>query len=93
MVKKYKNMARKKSYTIPPPAVDAETNNDEISGREDTIKSLDDIAELQPSKKAQITAKKISEKYRKMRMKKPLEVITVPPNIVQQVIDSKISVK
>ena len=26
-------------------------------------------------------------------MKQPLEVITVPPNIVQQVIDSKISVK
>ena len=58
IVKKYKNTARKKPYTIPPRAVDAETNNDEISGREDPINCLDDIAELQPSKKAQIAAKK-----------------------------------
>ena len=35
--------------------------------REDTIKTLDDIATLQPGKKAQLAAKKISEKYKKMK--------------------------
>ena len=33
----------------------------------ETIKILDDIATLEAGKKAQLTAKKISEKYKKLR--------------------------
>ena len=42
------------------------TNPEEID-REDTIETLENIAVLQPGKNAQLAAKKVSEKYKKMR--------------------------
>lgn len=63
IVEKYRNLARKKPYKRPPPAViEAETNDDEISNKEDTINTLDTIAELQPSKNTQTATKKFTEK-------------------------------
>ena len=47
-----------------PPATDAPETNDE------DINTLDTIAKLEPGKNAQISAKKISEKYKKIRAKK-----------------------
>ena len=42
------------------------TNPEEID-REDTIETLENIAVLQPGKNAQLAAKKVREKYKKMR--------------------------
>ena len=51
--------------------------------REDPINTLDTIAELQPGKNAQITAKKISESYKKMReAKKCKKMFKLPGEIV-----------
>ena len=68
IVGKYRNLARKKQYKRPPLFVDeTEPHNDQISDREDTINALEDIAVLQPGKNAQLAAKKISDKYKKIR--------------------------
>ena len=70
LVKKYRNLARKKPYKRPisAPTVDV---TEEVSDNEDTINDIDNIATLQPGRNAQIVVKKISEKYKKMRSKKP----------------------
>ena len=65
IVKKYRNLARKKPYRKRPAIIFTEDNNDV----EDII-DLGDIATLKPSKNAQIAAKKISEKYKNIRNKK-----------------------
>ena len=65
IVKKYRNLARIKPYRKRPARIFTEDNNDV----EDII-DLGDIATLEPSKNAQIAAKKISEKYKNMRNKK-----------------------
>ena len=59
LVKKYRNLARKKPFKRLPPATDdtAEINDEDIN-------NLDTIAKLEPGKNAQIAAKKISEKYK-----------------------------
>ena len=68
IAKKYRNLVRKKPYKRPPAGVvERKTKNDDISDGEDTLNTFDTIAELQPGKNAQIAAKNISEKYKKMR--------------------------
>ena len=63
IVEKYRNLARKKPYKRPPPAaIEAETNDDEISNKEGTINTLDTTAELQPGKNTQTATKKFTEK-------------------------------
>ena len=52
-------------------------NNDNTDG---TLKILEDIVVLEPGKKAQIAAKKIREKYKKIRENKK---VAVPPTKVQ----------
>ena len=65
LVKKYKNLARKKPFKRTPPATyDTAKVNDE------DINNLDTIAELETGKNEQIAAKKISEKYKQSRAKK-----------------------
>ena len=49
------------------PYVLEEPTNAEDLGRIDTKETLEDIASLQPSKNAQLAAKKISKKYQKIR--------------------------
>ena len=66
IIKKYRNMARKTPYKVLN-IVPEEPSNAEDIDRVDTIETLDDTATLQPGKKAQLAAKKISEKYNKMR--------------------------
>ena len=66
IIKKYRNLARKKLYKIPSVSYTEPANTEEID-RTDTIETLEDIASLQPGKSAQLTTKKISEKYKKMR--------------------------
>ena len=39
--------------------------------KDTSINNLNDIAKLKPGKSAQIAAKKISQKYKKIRSKKP----------------------
>ena len=70
VVKKYRKLSGKKPYGRPPPRDAVDTVNNEISDNEDTINDLDVIANLQPGRNAQIAAKKISEKYKKIRSKK-----------------------
>ena len=65
IVKKYRNLVRKKPYSKKPARSFTEDNNDV----EDII-DLGDIATLKPSKNAQIAAKKISGKYKDIRNKK-----------------------
>ena len=59
-------MARKTPYKVPNIVLE-ETSNAEDIDRVDAIETLDNIATLQPGKNAQLTAKKISEKYNKLR--------------------------
>ena len=67
IVKKYRNLATKK-----PPVTTEFGNLETIDYNKDTsINDLNDIAKLKPGKSAQIAAKKISEKYKKIRSKKP----------------------
>ena len=86
IVKKYRNMRNQKPYKRPHPAVvEAETDHDEISNREDTINTLDTIAELQPGKNAQIAAKKITKKYKKIReAKKCKNIFRIPGEMASQ---------
>ena len=65
IVKKYKNLARKKPYSRPLPKSTVDIINEEVSNNEDTINDLDTIANLQPGRNVQIAAKKINEKYKK----------------------------
>ena len=66
IMKKYRNLARKKPYEKRPvPTSVVEENNNP----EDII-DLGDIATLKPNKNAQIAAKKITEKYKDMQQKK-----------------------
>ena len=66
IIKKYRNLARKKPYKIPSISYTEPANTEEID-RTDTIETLEDISSLQPGKRAQSAAKKTSEKYKKMR--------------------------
>ena len=66
IIKKYRNLARKKPYKIPSISY-AEPENTEEIHRTDAVETSENIASLQPSKSAQLAAKKISEKYKKMR--------------------------
>ena len=59
-------MARKTHYKVPNIVLEEPSKAEDIE-RVDTIKTLDDIATLQPGKNAQLAAKKIREKYKKMR--------------------------
>ena len=65
IVKKYRNLARKKPYSKRPARIFTEDNNDV----EDII-DLGEIATLKPSKNAQIAGKKISEKYKEIHNRK-----------------------
>ena len=56
----------KKPYAVPQILTD-ETKNPEDIGRSEIIEILDDIATLEPGRNGQIAAKKISEKYKKIR--------------------------
>ena len=84
IIKKYRNLARKKPYKTPSISYTEPANAEEID-RTDTIETLEDIASLQPGKSAQLVVKKISEKYKKMReahrskniFKLPGEVTTI----------------
>ena len=66
IVKKNRNLARKKPYGKRLAKIFTEDNNNDI---EDII-DLGDIPTLKPSKIAAIAAKKISEKYKDMRNKR-----------------------
>ena len=59
-------MARKRPHDIPNVVLEEPSNTEDID-RIDTIETLEDIATLQPGKSALLAAKKISEKYKKMR--------------------------
>ena len=59
-------MARKTSHAAPKISLTKTTNLEDID-RSKTIEILDDISTLEPGKNAQIAAKKISEKYKKIR--------------------------
>ena len=70
IVKKYRKLTRKNPYGRPLPRDAVDTVDNEISDNEDVINDLDVIANLQPGRNAQIAAKKISEKYKKISSKK-----------------------
>ena len=78
-------MARRKPYKRSPPVVDGtEPENDEISESKDTINTLETIAVLQPGKNAQLAAKKISEKDKKIReAKKCKNIFRLPGEILR----------
>ena len=63
IIKKYRNLARKKSYARPVPKTtefdDLETTD---YNKHASISNLNDIAKVKPSKSAQIAAKKVSER-------------------------------
>ena len=59
-------MARKRPYKVPDIVLEEPSNNEEID-KIDTIQTLEDIAALQAGKHAHLIAKKISEKYKKIR--------------------------
>ena len=70
-VKKCRNLAGRTPYQRPLQTdADKEQKDDEVSDQEDTINTLDVIAELHPGKNSQIAAKKISQKYKKIRKQK-----------------------
>ena len=66
IVNKYRKMARKHPYKVPDLGLEESSNTEEID-KIDTIETLQDISALQPGKNAQLTAKKINEKYKKIR--------------------------
>ena len=59
---KYRKMLRNRPYNV----LEEPTNAEDLD-RTDTKETLEDIASLQPSKNAQLAAKKISKKYQKIR--------------------------
>ena len=67
---KKENLASKvRKNKIRKPYISKENKEDMAKDSEtvETIKLLDDIAKLKPGKNAQLAAKKISEKYKKLR--------------------------
>ena len=67
---KKENLASKvRKNKIRKPYISKENKEDMAKDSEtvETIKFLDDIAKLKPGKNAQLAAKKISEKYKKLR--------------------------
>ena len=66
IIDKYRKQARKKRYTVQSIVLE-EAKNAEDFDNTDTIETLEDIVSLEPGKSAQLTAKKISEKYKKIR--------------------------
>ena len=66
ILNKYRKMARKRSYKVPDIVVEEPSNTEEID-KVDKTETLEDIAPLQPGKSAQLAAKKISEKYKKIK--------------------------
>ena len=75
-------MARKTPYAVPQISL-TETTNPEDIDRSKTIEILNDIATLEPGKNAQIAAKKISEKYKKIREAKKRKTFKLPGEIAQ----------
>ena len=75
-------MARKTPYAVPQILTDEIKNPEDIE-RTETIEILDDIAALEPGKNAQIAAKKISEKYKKIREAKKRRKYKLLGEIVQ----------
>ena len=71
IVKKYRDLARKKPYKIRPARIFTEDNNNDV---EDII-DLGDIETLKPSKNVQIAAKKITKKSKNLSSKKKCERI------------------
>ena len=59
-------MTRKHPYRVPDIVLE-EPSNTEETDKIDTIETLEDIATPQPAKNAHLAAKKISEKYKKIR--------------------------
>ena len=66
ILNKYRKMARKRPYKVPDIVVEEPSNTEEID-KVDKTETLEDIAPLQPGKSAQLAAKKISEKYKKIK--------------------------
>ena len=55
---------------------------------DETIRLLDEIATFKPTKKAQLAAKKISEKYKKIREANPKKPIKIKDDrTLEQLID------
>ena len=76
-------MARKTPYKVPNIVLEEPSKAEDID-RVDTIETLDDIVTLQPDKNAQLAAKKISEKYKKMRgAKNRKNKVRLPGKIVK----------
>ena len=69
IAKKYKNLAREKSYVRPTTWENIDPPSEIIDENKNIINDIETIADLQPGRNAQIAAKKISEKYKKMRAK------------------------
>lgn len=100
-VKKYGNLTRKKPYGRPPTLATVAVENEEVRDKEDTLNDLDTIAELQPDRNVQTAAKRISEKYKKMRKMKEQQLpspktIELPPEeneMVDSVSVATVSVK
>ena len=100
-VKKYRNLARKKPYGRPPPLATVAVENEEVRDKGDTLNDLDAIAELQSDRNVQAAAKRISEKYKKMRKMKEQQppspkIIELPPEeneMVDSVSVATVSVK
>ena len=73
-------MLRNRPYVLEEP-----TNAEDLD-RIDTKETLEDIASLQPSKNAQLAAKKISKKYQKIReVNKRKNKFKLPGEIVKTV--------
>ena len=66
ILNKYRKMARKRPYKVPDIVLEEPSNTEEID-KVDKTETLEDIAPLQPGKSAQLAAKKISEKYKKIK--------------------------
>ena len=73
LLKKYRNLARKKLFKRPPPATDAPETNDE------DINSLDTTAKLELGKNVQIAAKKSVKNIKKIRAKKQKMILVEEP--------------
>ena len=82
IAKKYRKMVRKTPYAVPQISL-TETTNPEDIDRSKTMEILDDIATLEPGKNAQIAAKKISERYKKIRETKKRKTFKLPGEIAQ----------
>ena len=66
IVNKYRKMARKRPYKVPDIVLEEPSNTEEID-KVDKTETLEDIAPWQPGKSAQLAAKKIGEKYKKIK--------------------------